>query len=107
MVARHETRKPPLRLRRDEVVPRPHSELKKPCGHDGTDGMHAGIIGPCPAAAVTKKTGERLAGAGEKRLSKDIAIGRPWLGLAIECDHGSRREAASVGRAANAAVLLS
>jgi tRNA-(ms[2]io[6]A)-hydroxylase len=86
-VADHKPGKAPLRPRCDQVVARRHGELEKLRRHHSADGVHAHIVGPGAAAAVSEEAGQRFAGAANQLPAEHVPL-RGTLGRrAVESNH--------------------
>ena len=71
-IARLQARKVPLRVGRDQIVPTDDAELEELTCHQGATRVLANIIRPCIAAAVAKKSGQRIRGTAQEWATKDI-----------------------------------
>ena len=71
-VARPESRKHPLWLRRYEIVSSRYGELEELLGHNGADDMEADVDTTCTAVAVAKEPGHRIEAAGLELATEDV-----------------------------------
>ena len=71
-VARFQSRKLILGMRRREIVAARFRVFEKRLGHPDADHMHAVIAFARPAATVAEPAGERIDGTGEQGSAEDI-----------------------------------